>query len=101
MTPQVNLAPHSGATGSLVTGEMLHVALLRYANGAADRLHSHPNEQFTFVVEGALRVEIDGGEFTVGKHCVVHVPPGMPHRIAADGDALVVTLQDTRHAFAG
>lgn len=101
VTTQLNLAPHSSATGSLVTGEMLHVALLRYARGGADKLHSHANEQFTFVVEGALRVEIDGGEFPVGKHCVVHIPPGMPHRIAADGDALVVTLQDTSHAFAG
>jgi quercetin dioxygenase-like cupin family protein len=100
VTAQLNIA-NSGAAGSLVTGETLHVALVRYPHGGADKLHSHPNEQFTFVVEGELRVEIDGGEFTVGKHCVVHVPPGMPHRIAADGDALVVTLQDTRHVFAG
>ena len=101
VTPQLNLAPHSSATGSLVTGETLHVAVLRYAHGSADKLHSHPNEQFTFVVEGTLKVEIDGEELSAGKHCVVHVPPGVPHRIAADGDALVVTLQDTRHAFAG
>lgn len=101
VTTQLNLAPHSGATGSLVTGETLHVALLRYARGSADQRHSHPNEQFTFVVEGALRVEIDGEELPVGNHCVAHIPPGLPHRVMADGDALVITLQDTRHAFAG
>lgn len=100
VTTQLNLAPHSSASGALVTGETLHVALLRHARGSVDERHSHPNEQFTFVVEGALRIEIDGKESSVGKHCVAHIPPGMPHRIAADGDALVVTLQDTRHAFA-
>lgn len=101
VTTHLNLAPDSSATGSLVTGETLHVAVLRYPRGSADKLHSHPNEQFTFVVEGTLRAEIDGGTFSVGKHCVVHVPPGKSHRIAADDDALVVTLQDTKHAFAG
>lgn len=101
ITANLILAPCSNATCSLVTGETLHVALLRYPRGGADKLHSHPNEQFTFVVDGALTVEIDSVQFTVGKHCVVHIPPGVPHRIASDGEALVLTLQDTRHAFAG
>lgn len=100
MTSQLNIAG-CGATGALVTGETLHVALLRYARGSADQRHSHPNEQFTFVVEGALIIEIDGEELPLGTHCVAHIPSGLPHRILADGDALVVTLQDTRFRFAG
>jgi quercetin dioxygenase-like cupin family protein len=100
VTPQLTAA-ESGATGALVTGEKLHIALLRYprAGKAAERVHA--NEQFTFVVEGALRVEIGEEEVVVDRHCVVHIPPDTPHRLAAGGDgALVVTLQDNRHAFA-
>ena len=103
VTPQVGPTSQSGATGALVTGETLHVALLRYPRDSGDQRQSHPNEQFTFVVEGAVRAEIGGEETLAGKHCVVHFPAGMPHRLTAtgDGDALVVTVQNTRYAFAG
>jgi quercetin dioxygenase-like cupin family protein len=94
--------PGMVASGALVSGETLHVALLRYAAGAGDALVSHANEQFSFVVEGALQAEVGGECFAVEKHCVVHIPPGLPHRLCAGSKgALVVTLQDTRHAFAG
>jgi quercetin dioxygenase-like cupin family protein len=93
----------SCATASLVTGEMLHVALLRYPYSAGDEPHVHPNEQFTFVVEGALDAEVNGQGMTVHTHCIVHVPANTPHRLsaAADSGALVVTVQDTRYRFAG
>jgi quercetin dioxygenase-like cupin family protein len=103
LTSPLNLAAHSAATGVLVTGETLHVAVLQYPRGAVDPLMAHPNEQFSFVVDGELQVEVDGDSFTVGQHCVVHIPPDLPHRLSnrGAGEALVVTLQDTRHAFAG
>jgi len=101
VTPQV-IPAASDAKGALLTGEKLHVALLRYPRGGSARIQSHRNEQFTFVVEGTLRAEIAGDEFVVGRHCIAHIPPGVPHRLAADGggDALVVTAQDARYAFA-
>ena len=95
------IAADAGASGSLVTGEMLHIARLAYPRGGTGCVHAHPNEQFTFVLEGALRVEIDGEEFVVGRHGVVHVPPEAPHRLAAAGDdTVVITLQNSQHPFA-
>jgi len=101
VTPRV-IPAASDAKGGLLTGEKLHVAVLRYPRGGKARPQSHPNEQFTFVVEGALRVEIAGEELVVGRHCIVHIPPGVPHRLMADGggEALVVTAQDARYGFA-
>ena len=101
VTPQV-IPAASDAKGALLTGEKLHVALLRYPRGGRTRVQSHQNEQFTFVVEGSLKAEIAGEEFVVGKHCIAHLPPGVPHRLTAAGnqDALVVTAQDTRYGFA-
>jgi len=103
MTPYSGGAFSSGVTGTLVTGEMLHVAVLEYRSGAGDRLTAHPNEQFSFVVEGELLAEVNGDTFKVGRHCVVHIPPDLPHRLSAVGEmnTRVVTLQDTRYAFAG
>ena len=97
--PQASITP--GSIGPVVTGEMLHVGLFSYARGGRPQLHSHPSEQFTFVVEGTVRAEIDGEEALVGKHCVAHIPAGVPHSLAATGgqDALVVTVQEARHAF--
>ncbi|MCC7485490.1 MAG: cupin domain-containing protein [Burkholderiales bacterium] len=100
VTPQV-IPAGSDAKGGFLTGEKLHVAVLRYPRGGKSRLLSRPNEQFTFVVEGALKAEVAGEEFRVRRHCIVHVPPGVSHRLVADGreDALVVTCQDARYAF--
>lgn len=89
-------------SGDLVTGETLHVARLAAAKGQLGASHAHPNEQFVFVARGSIVAELDGAEHPVGLHCALHVPPGMPHRIGTtNDDALIIVLQDTRHAFAG
>ena len=100
VTPQV-IPAASDARGALLTGEKLHVAVLRYPRGGKSRVQENRNEQFTFVVEGALKAEIGNEHFTVGRHCIAHIPPGVPHRLeATGGDALVVTAQDARYSFA-
>ena len=90
-------------TGDLVSGETLHVARLRAAAGMRGAVHSHANEQFVFVAAGEVVAEVDGIEHRVGRHCALHVPPGMPHSLSpvAGQDALIIVLQDTHHTFAG
>ncbi len=90
-------------SGDLISGEALHVARLRAGRNCAGESHAHPNEQFVFVLDGAAEVEIDGETQRLNRHCALHVPPGMLHRIGtpADQDALIIILQDTRYAFAG
>lgn len=90
-------------SGDLITGEALHVARLGAAQGRAVAMHEHPNEQFVFVLEGALLARIDGIEHRLGPHCALHVPPGMPHGIGTppDSGARIIVLQDTKHPFAG
>ena len=94
--------PWSGATGAVVTGELLHIAVLRYPRGAAVSVNASPAERFAFVASGSLRGEVDGQAVTIGERSIVHVPAGVPHGLAAGGDAeaLVVIAQDNRYAFA-
>ena len=94
--------PWSGSIGAVITGELLHIAVLRYPRGAAVNVNSSPAERFAFVASGSLRGEVDGQAVTVRERSIVHVPSGIPYGFAApgDGDALVVIAQDNRDAFA-
>jgi quercetin dioxygenase-like cupin family protein len=95
--------PGSGASGTVLTGELLHVAVLRYPGGAAAAVSTSPAERFVFVAEGSLRGEIDGRPVSVATRSIVHVPAGVPYGLASAGDtdALVVVAQDNRHPFQG
>lgn len=101
VTQPMGLMPGSSATGPVVTGEMLHVGVLRFAPGAAIAGHAHKNEQFTFIVEGDLEADLDGERLRVGERCALHVPAGLKHSLAAPRGALAVTVQDTRYPYAG
>jgi len=50
--------------------------------------HSHPNEQVTFVLEGALKFWIDGKEIVVNAGEVLTIPPNMPHKAEALEDTV-------------
>lgn len=50
--------------------------------------HSHPNEQLTFIAEGALKFWIDGKEIVVNAGEVLTIPPNMPHKAAALEDTV-------------
>jgi quercetin dioxygenase-like cupin family protein len=96
---EASLAP--GVHGRLLTGERIHVGVLRLAPGARLPAHAHDNEQFTFVVEGSLQADLDGLSIEVPKYNMLHVPCGMRHALHAPGGALVVLAQDARTAYAG
>lgn len=90
-----------GIRGRLLTGELLHVAVLRLESGATLATHAHDNEQFTFVAEGALEATLDGRRMAVAARCMLHVPAGMAHALSAPRGALIVIAQDRREDYAG
>lgn len=96
VTPGARLALPAGITGKLLTGELLHVGVLRLAPGATLARHAHNNEQFTFVAEGVLVAELEGEHMQVNERCMLHVPGGTAHALAAPRGALVVLAQDRR-----
>ena len=99
VTPATALALPEGVSGKLLTGEKLHVAVLRLAPGAAIARHAHQNEQFTFVAEGMLDAELEEERMTVNERCLLHVPDGIAHALAAPRGALIVIAQDRRRPF--
>lgn len=99
--PETGLALPTGITGKLLTGEKLHVAVLRLAAGAAIARHAHNNEQFAFVAEGMLEAELESNRMPVNERCLLHVPSGIAHTLAAPHGALLVITQDKRLSFSG
>src|SRR6266849_665702 len=71
-----------------VVGHDIMVARVLMKKGCIIPLHSHHNEQFTYVLEGALKFWIDGKEIVVNAGEVLTIPPHMPHK----AEALVDTV---------
>ena len=100
MVPGLQLA--SGVSGGLLISEKLQVAVLDLAPGATLPTHEHENEQFTLVAEGDVQASVAGTSHHVKERFVIHVPPQVSHGIVAGTKgARIVTVQDTRFAFAG
>jgi quercetin dioxygenase-like cupin family protein len=60
--------------------------------GALVPMHHHPSEQMTYVLQGALRVQVAGEELTVREGEVVHIPSQLPHQAEALDDTLELDL---------
>ena len=72
----------------LVVGEKIMLARVLLKKGCVVPEHSHPNEQVTFILEGALKFWIEGKEIVVHAGEVLTIPPNLPHR----AEALVDTV---------
>lgn len=94
VTPESALGLPFGISGKMLSGERLHIALLRFLPGARLANYRHDNEQFAFVVDGALEADLDGDEVAVGRHCLLHLPPATRHTLSAPTGAVIVLAQD-------
>ena len=72
----------------IVTGEKAMVAQVFLAKGAVVPEHHHESEQITYIMEGALKFELEGREVVVRKGEVLHIPSNVPHRAVALEDTL-------------
>jgi quercetin dioxygenase-like cupin family protein len=72
----------------MIVGTNLMVARVLLKKGAKVPLHSHHNEQLTYILEGALHFFIDNREFTVFAGEVLCIPPHMPHEAIALEDTV-------------
>ena len=93
----------STSKGAAVSGERMHVGVVHKARGTGSRPHSHPNEQFNFVLQGTLQAEIDGRTYLVPKGSVIHIPANKVHSIVAtpEEDVMFYVCKDTSHEIGG
>ena len=97
------LSGKSTTTGPVLTGTQVLVGWMSKARGTGSKLHTHPNEQFNYVVRGTLIADMDGQVFRVPAGFVVHIPAGMVHShvSTAEEDVIFIPFKDTRHGISG
>src|SRR5215467_4623925 len=72
----------------LITGEKAMVAQVFLKKDAVVPEHHHESEQITYILEGALKFEIEGKIVVVRKGEVLAIPSNVPHRAVALEDTL-------------
>jgi quercetin dioxygenase-like cupin family protein len=72
-----------GLSRKIITGTKVMSAQIRLEKGTVVPEHAHPNEQISYVVQGALRFLIKGEELIVSAGQVLVIPPDVPHQAVA------------------
>ena len=67
----------------IVAGEREMLAQIYLKRGALVPMHTHESEQMTYILQGALKVVVDGEEITVREGEVLHIPSRVPHQAEA------------------
>ena len=72
----------------IISGEKAMVAQVFLKKEAVVPEHHHESEQITYILDGALKFELEGKEVIVRKGEVLHIPSNVPHRAVALEDTL-------------
>lgn len=94
----------SSTIGAVLYGEHVAVALAMQAAGSGAKAHSHPNEQFNYIVQGVMVSDIADAKQTFGKKgMIVHTPAMSIHtgQACPDEDLYFFAMKDTRHGITG
>ncbi len=72
----------------VISGEKAMVAQVFISKDGVVPTHQHESEQISYIIEGALKFELEGKEITVREGEVLHIPSNVPHRAVALEDTL-------------
>jgi|SRR5579884_905830 len=72
----------------IISGDRAMVAQVFLKKDAVVPEHFHESEQITYILEGALKFELEGKEIVVRAGEVLHIPSNVPHRAVAIEDTL-------------
>jgi quercetin dioxygenase-like cupin family protein len=95
---------YSTAFGPVVEGERMQVGLISKKRGTGAKPHTHPNEQWNYIVQGTLQVRIaDQPERLCGPGTLLYFPANTVHSTVAtqDGDVVFFTVKDLSHGIHG
>ncbi len=94
---------YSTANGACVEGDRMIVGLMRMPAGTGAEPHSHPNEQWIYILEGTFTGEVGGKPFAVNAGSVLYIPANMIHsgKAPKDPDVVFFTVKDASHGLQG
>ena len=94
---------YSTAEGACIEGDRMIVALMRMPAGTGAEPHSHPNEQWIYILEGTFRATIGGKEIEAKPGSLVYVPSNTVHsgKATPEADVVFFTCKDASHSLHG
>lgn len=84
--------PEIKCRSRVVTGERMQLIWAAFAPGGEYAIHTHPEEQFSFMLEGRMRLTVGDEEREIGPGDMRHAPSGVPHGRVLLGDEPVVFI---------
>ena len=89
--------------GPVVEGELTQVGVMVIPAGQSSDPHTHPNEQWIYLLQGRLRAVVDGQEREIGPGELMYIPANIVHNVDVlpGDDAHFFTCKDLRHGIAG
>lgn len=76
----------------VINGEKMTLAQIFIAKDGVVPVHHHENEQLSYVLEGALKFDLDGKEVIARKGEVVLISPNVPHGVVALEDTFDIEI---------
>ena len=94
---------YSNVFGGVVEGERMIAALMRMPAGGGSVPHSHPNEQWVYVLEGTMDLTVDGQRRLVKPGEAIYIPANVVHFATAttEKDVIFFTVKDSSHGLHG
>jgi quercetin dioxygenase-like cupin family protein len=94
---------YSTANGACVEGDRMIVGLMRMPAGTGAAPHSHPNEQWIYILEGTFQAMVGGTEVTATPGSVLYIPADIVHsgQATPQADVVFFTVKDGSHGLQG
>jgi quercetin dioxygenase-like cupin family protein len=94
---------YSTANGACIEGDRMIVALMRMPAGTGAEAHSHPNEQWIYVLEGTCKATVGGKDVEAKPGSLVYIPADVVHsgKATAAHDVVFFTVKDASHSLHG
>ena len=94
---------YSTANGACVEGDRMIVGLMRMPAGTGAEAHSHPNEQWIYILEGTFQATVDGKNVTANAGSVLYIPSNAIYsgKATPDADVVFFTVKDASHSLHG
>jgi len=94
---------YSTSHGGVVEGDRMLVGWINKPRGTGSRMHSHPNEQFNYVVKGTLKGSVNGKKVLAPAGTLIYIPANAPHTLVStpEEDVIFIAIKDLSHGIIG
>lgn len=85
---------YSHGRGPVLRSDKMEVTKIAFAKGQGAKAHRHAEEQLMYVLEGRLRVTLEGEQYEVGLGQATFNPSNAEHAVEALEDTVALSFKD-------